>query len=420
MWTEIVMLFVPVLQQPVPLEALAIQDEWTVLEAEFDAAVVEWLRAMKEQRGTESEMPYPSGEFWVRYRAFADRGDDRAIPWLLRHGSKERMGWDEALPGLFARVRAAGDASWVADAIPSLVIWRNKIGENELLSYLERLDRPGAPVSLRVAALLGKADAIMEGDPSRASWLRQRAALVDLKGEDLAEGQTLSIELADELAGSAEERLRREKNAWYDVALRDIDGENWITPNAPPDPEDVWRTRLEALADLGSCRGRIWVLSNAYLWNADEREKERLKSIFDAVVDACARAEDLAQLARSLDAFVYGFGADFVEPRIRKLIDRAAKDSRPMLWHALGKALCEIADQDPALNERGVAILRDVVECWPDSKEAQEAGGQIFRFTNLIVGKPMPDFDALDVDGNAFKVSDFKGKVAVIDFWGFW
>ena len=31
-----------------------------------------------------------------------------------------------------------------------------------------------------------------------------------------------------------------------------------------------------------------------------------------------------------------------------------------------------------------------------------------------------PDFDAVDVDGNAFKLSDYRGKVTVIDFWGFW
>jgi hypothetical protein len=31
-----------------------------------------------------------------------------------------------------------------------------------------------------------------------------------------------------------------------------------------------------------------------------------------------------------------------------------------------------------------------------------------------------PDILGLDVDGNDMKLSDFRGKVTVIDFWGFW
>lgn len=69
---------------------------------------------------------------------------------------------------------------------------------------------------------------------------------------------------------------------------------------------------------------------------------------------------------------------------------------------------------------RGNGFLSEVAERWPDSQEAQEAAGQIFRFKNLVVGKRAPDFEALDVDGQPFKLSDYKGKVTVIDFWGFW
>jgi hypothetical protein len=38
----------------------------------------------------------------------------------------------------------------------------------------------------------------------------------------------------------------------------------------------------------------------------------------------------------------------------------------------------------------------------------------------LIVGCRAPDFEATDVDGVRFKLSDYRGKVVVLDFWGFW
>jgi cytochrome oxidase Cu insertion factor (SCO1/SenC/PrrC family) len=31
-----------------------------------------------------------------------------------------------------------------------------------------------------------------------------------------------------------------------------------------------------------------------------------------------------------------------------------------------------------------------------------------------------PDMEGIDVDGVKFKLSDFRGKVTVVDFWGYW
>ena len=36
------------------------------------------------------------------------------------------------------------------------------------------------------------------------------------------------------------------------------------------------------------------------------------------------------------------------------------------------------------------------------------------------IGKPAPDIAGDDLDGKPFKLSDYKGKVVLLDFWGFW
>jgi hypothetical protein len=36
------------------------------------------------------------------------------------------------------------------------------------------------------------------------------------------------------------------------------------------------------------------------------------------------------------------------------------------------------------------------------------------------VGDVAPEIDGEDVDGNRLKLSDFRGKVVVVDFWGHW
>jgi hypothetical protein len=36
------------------------------------------------------------------------------------------------------------------------------------------------------------------------------------------------------------------------------------------------------------------------------------------------------------------------------------------------------------------------------------------------LGKPAPEIAGDDLDAKVFKLSDYKGKVVLLDFWGFW
>ena len=44
----------------------------------------------------------------------------------------------------------------------------------------------------------------------------------------------------------------------------------------------------------------------------------------------------------------------------------------------------------------------------------------LFRIQHLSVGRPAPEISGRDVSGKAFKLSDYRGKVVVVDFWGHW
>lgn len=51
---------------------------------------------------------------------------------------------------------------------------------------------------------------------------------------------------------------------------------------------------------------------------------------------------------------------------------------------------------------------------------AEQANGELFEMRNLAVGQVAPDIEGEDLDGVKFKLSDYRGKVVVIDFWGDW
>ena len=51
-------------------------------------------------------------------------------------------------------------------------------------------------------------------------------------------------------------------------------------------------------------------------------------------------------------------------------------------------------------------------------RKAAEA--KLFELRNLAIGKVVPDIEGEDIDGVAFKLSDYRGKVVMLDFWGDW
>ena len=50
----------------------------------------------------------------------------------------------------------------------------------------------------------------------------------------------------------------------------------------------------------------------------------------------------------------------------------------------------------------------------------QQAEARLDDMLNLAVGKPAPEIEGTDMDGKPLKLSDYKGKVVVLVFWGTW
>jgi len=95
-----------------------------------------------------------------------------------------------------------------------------------------------------------------------------------------------------------------------------------------------------------------------------------------------------------------------------------------------GQALFVLGSQgleskDAALRTRARAALERVVAEFGElenyrGKLGDQAGGMIFRLDKLQLGMSAPDFEAIDENGVKWKLSDYKGKVVLLDFWGYW
>lgn len=54
----------------------------------------------------------------------------------------------------------------------------------------------------------------------------------------------------------------------------------------------------------------------------------------------------------------------------------------------------------------------------PDGVTVGEtARAALFEIRHLVVGKEAPDIEGEDQDGQRFRLSDYPGKVVLLDFW---
>lgn len=62
------------------------------------------------------------------------------------------------------------------------------------------------------------------------------------------------------------------------------------------------------------------------------------------------------------------------------------------------------------------------IEIYPDSgmMVGAMAGGALFELKNLQIGMVAPDIHGEDADGVAFNLYDYRGRVILLDFWGYW
>jgi AhpC/TSA family len=73
------------------------------------------------------------------------------------------------------------------------------------------------------------------------------------------------------------------------------------------------------------------------------------------------------------------------------------------------------------LNRQAEPLFARIVERYADIKPiAKPAGERLYILQHLSIGKEAPDISGKDADGKEFKLSDYRGKVVVIDFWATW
>jgi hypothetical protein len=102
------------------------------------------------------------------------------------------------------------------------------------------------------------------------------------------------------------------------------------------------------------------------------------------------------------------------------------KNAAPMEQYLGKETVQKLKEADLAkMTEEVESLCERVIEKYADIKHwrgtlGKAAEGELFEIRNLAIGKVAPDIEGEDIDGEQFKLSDYRGKVLVLDFWGNW
>jgi hypothetical protein len=215
-----------------------------------------------------------------------------------------------------------------------------------------------------------------------------------------------------EIADSDEYKAARKNNDWDTArALR--------AKVSPPDRK-AWAGRfLEGAKPFAGTDGAVPFLSWAVRMGQGDVQSKAFDTLFAEHAGSAALeefSESLAYVGRAVGEKKARWFADaLIAENDNPVIKANAHYARAMMLRP-GRGE-KISEADQALMD---AHLAKVVEIAPDSIVALKAAAPEFERTRLQIGMVAPDIVGNDTSGQEFKLSDYRGKVVVLDFWGDW
>jgi hypothetical protein len=242
---------------------------------------------------------------------------------------------------------------------------------------------------------------------------------------DASAGDAPAVVASDSTARSGFDALSKsyasEEKAW--IAARDrAAASKEPQTDLPPHPAIAAWPKFEALADVRSGPALLWLASHvqrAFPTRSLEENRSAALAIHARIVAEHADSPCIRDWARRLS----GVYLELPEAEVDALVERfvARSTNKEAVAEALFRAAAQARRSTrEGADERAKAWTDRLDKDFADTEYGRKARGEERREIGLGVGKQAPDFTTTDADGKAFRLTDYRGKVVVLDFWGFW
>ena len=181
-------------------------------------------------------------------------------------------------------------------------------------------------------------------------------------------------------------------------------------------PDVDYYTRFAELAKTqvgteAEIKTLLWMISH-------NRDKVKNSATIEALAERHIKADFWGPQVRMVS---YYLGAEKGAVILERLVKENADLSIQLsARHTLANNVIRsktATDEDKASAK---ADLDDIVAKYPESLPALQINGPNFIKTRLQIGMEAPEIIGKDLDGNDIKLSDYRGRVVVLDFWGDW
>ena len=112
----------------------------------------------------------------------------------------------------------------------------------------------------------------------------------------------------------------------------------------------------------------------------------------------------------------------WAEKHLRRLMDK--NPDEVVKFNAKFGLASILGNKDEAAQPEAEKLFQSIIDESADAPTkkqlADQARDELSEMKVRGLGKPAPEIAGDDLDAKAFKLSDYKGKVVLLDFWGFW
>jgi hypothetical protein len=159
----------------------------------------------------------------------------------------------------------------------------------------------------------------------------------------------------------------------------------------------------------------MWVCS-ATLYSSSMPELSKVYSdTVDVLMERFVERKELAPLA---DWLPIDDDPPWAEKHLRRLMEKNSDDQVKM--KAKFGLASILAKKDEESQPEAEKLFQSIIDSSEKNSFADRAKEELAEMKVRGIGKPAPDIAGDDLDSKAFKLSDYKGKVVLLDFWGFW
>ena len=202
----------------------------------------------------------------------------------------------------------------------------------------------------------------------------------------------------------------------YGTAKTDAERKKVMQQKLPSPPK--YMARMMAIADKdpkdpAAADALIWVFSNI----PDDR---RARQVLDTLFLNHLESEKMGKLVESL---VHRQARDAKKLLLEIRAKNPLRTVQGLATFGLGQLAYSEAGRQK-LTPEAEKLFQEVIDKYADVKGTGGALGdqakRLMGLTNMAAGNPAPEIEGEDIDGKKFKLSDYRGKVVLIDFWGDW